>query len=171
MGKFTWSFFYFFLWLQHMDIPWARGRIRAAAAGLHHSHSNARSEPHLWPMLKLMAMLDLTHEARPGIKPASSWILFWVLKLWATTGTPHLIDLVTFKTCVPATSLSVGHPWCSEKLISPRVALTLRNFFLLIIRICDLVMSITESFLGIWAESWPLDPDPKIDAICTSPLT
>ena len=27
----------------------ARGRIRAAAAGLHHSHRNARSEPHLWP--------------------------------------------------------------------------------------------------------------------------
>ena len=25
----------------------ARGRIRAAAAGLHHSHSNMASEPHL----------------------------------------------------------------------------------------------------------------------------
>ena len=25
----------------------AKGRIRAAAAGLHHNHSNARSEPHL----------------------------------------------------------------------------------------------------------------------------
>ena len=32
----------------------------AAAAGLHHSHSNTRS---------------LTHEARPGIEPVSSWIL------------------------------------------------------------------------------------------------
>jgi len=28
---------------------WAKGQIRAAAAGLHHSHSNARSEPRLWP--------------------------------------------------------------------------------------------------------------------------
>ena len=28
---------------------WARGRIRAAAAGLHHSHSNTRSEPCLEP--------------------------------------------------------------------------------------------------------------------------
>ena len=27
----------------------ARGQIGGAAAGLHHSHSNARSEPHLWP--------------------------------------------------------------------------------------------------------------------------
>ena len=25
----------------------ARGQIRAVAAGLHHSHSNVRSEPHL----------------------------------------------------------------------------------------------------------------------------
>ena len=28
--------------------PHVRGRIRAPAAGLHHSHSNARSEPCLW---------------------------------------------------------------------------------------------------------------------------
>ena len=27
----------------------ARGRIRAIAASLHHSHSNARSKPHLQP--------------------------------------------------------------------------------------------------------------------------
>ena len=37
----------------------AKGQIGAAAAGLHHSHSNARS---------------VTHWVRPGIKPASSWI-------------------------------------------------------------------------------------------------
>ena len=37
-----------------------RGQIRAEAAGLHHSHSYARS---------------LTHGARPGIEPESSRIL------------------------------------------------------------------------------------------------
>ena len=37
----------------------ARGQIRAAAAGLHHSHSNTAS---------------LTHWLRPGIKSTSSWI-------------------------------------------------------------------------------------------------
>ena len=39
---------------------WARGWIRAAAAGLHcsHSHSHTRSEPHLWSMLQLTATLD-----------------------------------------------------------------------------------------------------------------
>ena len=38
----------------------AKGRIGAVAAGLHHSHSNAGS----W-----------THWVRPGIEPATSWIL------------------------------------------------------------------------------------------------
>ena len=33
----------------------ARGRIRAVAASLHHSHSNARSKPHLQPTPQLMA--------------------------------------------------------------------------------------------------------------------
>ena len=36
----------------------ARGPIRATAAGLHQSHSNARSEPHFRPTPQLMAMPD-----------------------------------------------------------------------------------------------------------------
>ena len=36
----------------------ARGPIRATAASLHHSHNNARSEPHLLPTTQLMAMSD-----------------------------------------------------------------------------------------------------------------
>ena len=40
----------------------ARGRIRAIAAGLRHSHSDARS---------------LTHRVRPGIKLTCSWIPVW----------------------------------------------------------------------------------------------
>ena len=34
------------------------GRIEAIPAGLHHSHSNARSEPHLRPTPQLRAMPD-----------------------------------------------------------------------------------------------------------------
>ena len=41
-----------------------RGRIGATAAGLHRSHSNTGS---------------LTHWARPGIEPTSSWILLSLL--------------------------------------------------------------------------------------------
>ena len=37
----------------------ARGRTGAAAASLHHSHSNAGSEPRLQPTPQLMAMWDL----------------------------------------------------------------------------------------------------------------
>ena len=36
----------------------ARGPIGAAAAGLHHSHSNTRSKPHLRPTPQLTATLD-----------------------------------------------------------------------------------------------------------------
>ena len=36
----------------------ARDPIGAVAAGLHHSHSNARSEPRLQPTPQLMAVLD-----------------------------------------------------------------------------------------------------------------
>ena len=36
----------------------ARGGIGAVAAGLHHSHSNARSELHLQPIPQLTTTLD-----------------------------------------------------------------------------------------------------------------
>ena len=47
------SFFLFFffsgLHLQRVDVPSLEvGQIKAAAAGLCHSHGNARSEPRLW---------------------------------------------------------------------------------------------------------------------------
>ena len=36
----------------------ARGRIRAVASGLHYSHSNSGSEPHLQPTPQLTAIPD-----------------------------------------------------------------------------------------------------------------
>ena len=73
--------------------PQSGGRIGAAAAHLdrpqprshsvydpHHSHRNARSEPH--PQLTTTACGNtgsLTHQGRPGIKPASSQTRCWVL--------------------------------------------------------------------------------------------
>ena len=36
----------------------AKGKIRAVAAGLCHSHSNAGQEPHLQPTPQLMETLD-----------------------------------------------------------------------------------------------------------------
>ena len=56
----NWILFFIFLRLhmQHTKVPWARGQIGAAAAYLHHSQSNAGSEPHLWPTHQLTAMPD-----------------------------------------------------------------------------------------------------------------
>ena len=53
-----------------------RGIIRAVATGLRQSLSNARSQPRLQPTRQLMGNTgSLTHWARPGIKPATSWFL------------------------------------------------------------------------------------------------
>ena len=60
--------------LRHMEVP--RLGVQSQVAGLHHSHSNVGSEPHLPPTPQLTAMLHSpTCGARPGIKPASSWML------------------------------------------------------------------------------------------------
>ena len=56
---FSYSFSFFSsiflqLHLQLMEVPRLRVcRVRATAAGLHHSHSNLGSKPHRWPMLQL----------------------------------------------------------------------------------------------------------------------
>jgi len=59
------DFFFFFFFFAFIGAhppaygDWkARGRIRAIAAHLHHTHSNVRSEPRLQPTLQLTAMPD-----------------------------------------------------------------------------------------------------------------
>ena len=62
--NFIYLFIYLFLVFFLRAVPMAfvssqaRGQNRAAAAGLHHSHSNAGSEPHLQPTLQFMATWD-----------------------------------------------------------------------------------------------------------------
>ena len=69
------NWFLFFVFFRAIPTAYgssqARSRIRAVAAGLHHSHSNARSEL----CLRHSNAGSLTHWVRPGFKPASSWIL------------------------------------------------------------------------------------------------
>ena len=63
-------FILIFFFLRAAPVPYgnsqARGQIGATAASLHYSHSNARS---------------LTHSARPGIEPTTSWFLVGFLQL------------------------------------------------------------------------------------------
>ena len=49
--------FFFFFWTSSTAYgsSQARGRVRNAAASLHHSHSNTGSEWHLWPTPQLMS--------------------------------------------------------------------------------------------------------------------
>ena len=81
------KFFFFFFLIRATPAAYgcsqARGRIRAAAASLH--HSNVGSEQYLWPMPQLAG--SLTPWARPGIEPVSPWILVRFLTCWATRGT------------------------------------------------------------------------------------
>ena len=83
-GSFFFFFFFFFFVLCLFRVTptahggsQARGPIGATAAGLCHSHSNARSELALRPTPQLMAMPDPqpTERGRAGIKPVTSWFL------------------------------------------------------------------------------------------------
>ena len=74
-------FFLFFLFLfRATSVSYggsqARSLIGATAAGGHHSHSNSRSEPHLRPNTTAHGNAgSSTHWARPGMEPATSWLL------------------------------------------------------------------------------------------------
>ena len=52
----------------------ATGRIGAVAAGLHHSHGNARAASATYTTVQGNTG-SLTHWTRPGIKPATSWFI------------------------------------------------------------------------------------------------
>ena len=76
------NFFFFFFCLCRVGVTpmahWrsqARGRIEAAATTLRHSHSNARSEPNLWPIAQFTAMLDPYPLSEARMEPTFLWIL------------------------------------------------------------------------------------------------
>ena len=65
---------FFCLFFRAMPVPYGGSQVSspigAVATGLHHSHSHAGSEQRLWPTTTAC----LTHWARPGIEPVSSWM-------------------------------------------------------------------------------------------------
>ena len=83
---FVFDFFLFRAAPEEYGSSQVRGWIGVAAAGLHHSHSHAKS---------------LTHWVRPGIEPASSWILVGYY-CWARTGTFASINLLFSKCLLPS---------------------------------------------------------------------
>ena len=79
-------FFFFFFFLSFFMAALAayggfqaRDWIRAAAAGLHHSHSNADPSCICTLPTACSNVRSLTHWSRPGIEPAFSWTLCQIL--------------------------------------------------------------------------------------------
>ena len=92
-------FFFAFLWKQknpwHMEVPRSRGRIGAIAASLHHScWFTPQAQQCQIPTASVTYTTahgdagSLTHWARPGIEPTTSWFLVRFVNPWAMTGTP-----------------------------------------------------------------------------------
>jgi len=87
----------------------ARGWIGAAATGLCHSHSNARS---------------LTYWARPGIEPVSSWMLVriisteprWKLKILMLLSKRECVFFVCLN--IPWTFKTGEPPWVQPSLVT-----------------------------------------------------
>ena len=93
-----------------------RGRIRATALGLHHSHSNTRSEPHLGPYTAAHGNArSLTHWAKPGTEPESSWILVGFI-----SAAPQQELRLCFSCCPSLSSLCSAYfswmEWVGNKL-------------------------------------------------------
>ena len=95
----------------------ARGGIGAAVTGLNHGHSNARS---------------LTYWARPGIKPAWSWVLvrfvsaFHIVKILVLClSYAHILRLALFRyICYKNLIKTTGKSIIQRKLL---ICLTVRN--------------------------------------------
>ena len=79
---------------RHMEVPRLGFQIRAAAAGLHHNHSNATFELCLQPTPQLIATLDPSPPEK-----ARDWTCVFmnpsqICFHWATMGTLHFYFLV-----------------------------------------------------------------------------
>ena len=71
----------------------ARVLIRAVVAGLHQSHSNARSKLCLQSTTAHSNARSLTHWARPGIEPTTSLFLIGFVSI-APQGELHLFQII-----------------------------------------------------------------------------
>ena len=88
------SFFFFRATPAAYGSSQARGCIRAAAA-----YTTATQHKIQATSVTCTTARDnagsFTHEARPGIKPSSSWLLVGFLTSWATGGTPKIRSYVS----------------------------------------------------------------------------
>ena len=137
---------------------WVKGWIKAVATGLHHSHSNARSELHLRPIPQLTAVPDpLTHWARPGGQTRVLMVTSQLCYHWATVGTPSVVFL-TCDTCIEA--VNSHYVFCVQVMIYT----TPTMLFAWVGHVCDRVVSSYFGFcqwilfanFSLWRGQWLL---------------
>ena len=106
-------FFFFFLGqhLKHMEVPRLGVKVELQLPACS-THSNARSELHLQATPQLTATPgSLTHWARPGIEPASSWIL---VSFVSAAPQGELPDHILYAVIYENPYCSVRSPACSQ---------------------------------------------------------
>ena len=99
-------------------LSWGNGEeqdewIRAASATYTTAHGNAKS---------------LTHWARTGIEPTTSWFLVGFVNHWATTGTPTIFYLLIYEQVYLSgwsSALSIYFPFIAGFILSHRFLLYL----------------------------------------------
>ena len=125
------QFIFFFLFTATPEIYGSsqdRGQIGAAAAGLHQSHSNTGSEPHLWPTPQLVAMpYPQPTECGRGPNSHPHETLCWVFNLLSHNGNSYILEWVN------KTRLQRGRQRHANQLASMRCwdAISLTGFLIL----------------------------------------
>ena len=122
------SFFFFF---RVYGSSQSRGQIGTAAASLHHSHSNIRSELCLWPKQQLteMPIFNSPSKARD-----QTWVLMDNSRVhyhWATVGTPLESSCILFINAIPKVKRRaerrkkfVSEPWGEKTFLPYRMRLS-----------------------------------------------
>ena len=90
----------------------ARGRTGATAAGLHHSHCNTRSKPHV--TYSSLQQYWILKPPRPWICPASSWTLYRILSMLSHNGNSQ-VSVFQSSEMVPRCSKVENHQMRAER--------------------------------------------------------
>ena len=97
----------------------ARGPIGTAAAGLHHSHSNTRSEPHLQPTSQLTERQILNPVSKARDQTQNLMVPSWICFHCAVPGTPskfwtlYIITGTLMMSILTGFQIPVLSPGCS----------------------------------------------------------
>ena len=141
LGEFSFFFFLFRAAPLANGCSQAKGQIGATAAGCSHSHNNAASQCNLHHSSQQYWIPKPMR--RPGIKPASSWILVGGIRFcYATMETPGSFFIICFKFEIDLRKSNQAFHWCSLLLV-PAIAALERA----------LVYNIWKNFIGTGDEN------------------